>query len=525
MKVLKLFPILVGLMIAVGPLAGCGDSDSNGMSDAITDQGVEDADDVVLSDTLTDEGGDDVILSDLILDTPTDEGGEDAEDVVLTDATPDSEVAEDSGTDIPVESNSQVRFIHLSPDAPIVDVFAGVAVLDGAGDLSFGHSSAFLEVPAGSYDIAIVPAGGTVEDAILTTAGLVLEENKAYTGVAYDRLANLTVLAIEDDLSTPAAETFRVRVVHTAPDVGTVDIWNIPEEGDPAKIYDNLDFGEASDYLELSAGEYTLGLDVDGDMTPDVIFKTPMMVEGLVINIFAVQDGDDVLFLNVQFPDGTTARLDAQVEGTIAQIRFIHLSPDAPTVDVFAGVVALDGADDLSFGNSTSFLEVPAGSYDIALVPAGGTVDDAILTAPGLTLEANKVYTGVAYDRLANLSTMAFEDDLSMTAAGKFRVRVIHTAPDFGAVDIWNIPGEGDPAKIFDNVDFGDASNYLELPAGAYKLGLDVDEDMTPDVVFQTPVMSDGGILNLFAVQDGEDSLFLNVQFLDGITVRLDAME
>lgn len=259
MRTLKLTPFLFGLVFAAAPLAGCDDGGTSGLPDAVGDEG-----------------------------------------------------GFDNGTDTTIEPTAQVRFIHLSPDAPAVDVFAGEAALPGTEDLSFPNSSAFITVPAGSYDIAIVPAGGKLEQAVLSVPGLALEADKAYTGVAYDRVAGLKALALEDDLSTPATGSFRVRAIHAAPDVGVVDIWNIPETGDPAKIYDDVDFGDAGGYLELPAGAYTLGFDVDEDMVPDVIFQTPALAEGLVINLFAVQDGDDNLFLNAQLADGTTARLDPQ---------------------------------------------------------------------------------------------------------------------------------------------------------------------------------------------------------------------
>ncbi|HOI11475.1 MAG TPA: DUF4397 domain-containing protein, partial [Myxococcota bacterium] len=439
MRISKLTPFLFGLVLAAAPLAGCDDGGSSTLPDAVTDNGID--------------------------DTGGDPGG-------------------DPGTDTPETPKAQVRFLHLSPDAPAVDIFAGDAVLAGADDLSFPNGSGYLEVPAGSYDIAIVPAGGTLDQAVLTVPGLALEEGKAYTGVAYDRVASLKALALVDDLSTPMSGKLRVRAIHMAPDVGAVDIWNIPAEGDPAKIYDNVPFGAVGDYLELPAGAYTLGFDVNEDAVPDVVFETPALSQGLIINLFAVQDGADALFLNAQFQDGTTARIDPKSEETPkAQVRFIHLSPDAPSVDIFAGGAALDGADGLAFPNGSGYLEVPAGAYDIAIVPMGGTIGDAVLTVPGLALEEGKAYTGVAYDRLASLKATALVDDLSAPMTGKLRVRAIHMAPDVGAVDIWNIPAEGDPAKVYDNVPFGAVGDYLELPEGAYTLGFDVNEDAVPDVV------------------------------------------
>ena len=73
------------------------------------------------------------------------------------------------------------------------------------------------------------------------------------------------------------------------------------------------------------------------------------------------------------------------------RVRVVHLSPDAPPVDV-----ALTGGPvlvpNLAFGEaSAGYLAVDAGSYDLEVRVAGtGT---AVLTLPGTMLAAGEVYT------------------------------------------------------------------------------------------------------------------------------------
>jgi hypothetical protein len=54
---------------------------------------------------------------------------------------------------------ARVRVVHASPDAPAVDIL----VNDGAAfeNLSFEGISDFVEVPAGTYNVKVVPAGAT----------------------------------------------------------------------------------------------------------------------------------------------------------------------------------------------------------------------------------------------------------------------------------------------------------------------------------------------------------------------------
>ena len=81
-----------------------------------------------------------------------------------------------------------------------------------------------------------------------------------------------------------------------------------------------------------------------------------------------------------------------------AQVRVVHLSADAPAVDV-----APDGAEpivaDLAYPSATDYLTVPAGDYDLEVRPAG-TMDVALQLDP-VTLAAGTSYSVFAIGSLA----------------------------------------------------------------------------------------------------------------------------
>jgi hypothetical protein len=165
--------------------------------------------------------------------------------------------------------------------------------------------------------LGIDPAGGSKDDAVLHAHGLDLMKDKAYTAVAYGALGSIAALALEDDLTAPAAGKIRVRAVHTAKDVPSVDIWLIADT--PAKLYAGVPFGAAGDYLpELDADTpMTLGFDILDDMgvgdgDPDVLFDLPGLPAGTIATIFAVSD-DSGVFLYALFADSTTARIDPRM--------------------------------------------------------------------------------------------------------------------------------------------------------------------------------------------------------------------
>ncbi|GEM_PF-220334 len=418
---------------------------------------------------------------------------------------------------------AHIRVLHLSPDAPAVDILVNDTIL-AVEDLAFPDGTDYLELDVGSYTFDVVPAGGMIAESVLGVT-LELMADKKYTAVALGRVADIGALALEDDEAGLEAGKFRVRAIHAAADVGEVDIWVLPEDSDPFILYENVGFGVAGDYADVDAGAYTLAIDVDDDAVPELLFQTPSLPAGEVINLFAVNDADGKVFLRAQFKDGTLAT----IEGTEyvepmkkAMLRVIHLSPDAPTVDVWVNEVAA-AVTDLAFPNGTSYLDVDEGTYKFDVVPAGGAIGDSVYDVT-LDLMGDKSYTAVALGRLASFSALALEDDFANLDAGKFRVRAIHAAADVGEVDIWVIPSEGAPSILYEDVPFGVAGAYLDLDAGSYTLGFDVNNDANPDLIFVTPALMEGEVINLFAVNDADGKVFLRAQFKDGTLATLDPL-
>jgi len=448
-------------------------------------------------------------------------GDDDTDGDMDTDMEVDGDMETDMETDGDDETtgDANVRAIHLSPDAPTVDVLVNGA-LRAIEDLDFPDSTAYLPVPPGNYDFDIVPADGELADSVLNIPSIDLEADTSYTAVAHGTLANIAALLLVDDLSSPGDGKIRVRAIHVADGVGEVDIWNIPAEGDPAILYEDVDYGDAGAYMVLPAASYKLGIDVDDDATPDLTFTTGELAAGTILNVFAVKDGDDV-FLIAQTQDGTTIKIDPDAPAAdMTDVRFIHLAPDVAGVDVWVDET-IKAFEDLAYKKGTAYANIEAGTHDVNIIATG----DADLTNSILDISVDlmkdKKYTAAAYQN-PGASAILLEDDLSAPADGNLRVRAIHTANGVGEVDIWNIPQTGDPTALFEDLAAGTASNAIEIPAGAYKLGIDVDNDATPDLTFTTGDLPAGAILNVFAVKDGDD-VFLLAQTQQGITLQIDA--
>lgn len=223
-----------------------------------------------------------------------------------------------------------------------------------------------------------------------------------------------------------------------------------------------------------------------------------------------------VLALGIVMLSGCSDDADSKpmAEEGKASLRVVHLSPDAPQVDIF--VNGMDKAvEALPFAAGTGYLNIDEGMYDFSVAPNGGMVADSVLDINDITLSKGTFYTAVAYGMLSNISALALVDDYSDLDPGLIRVRAVHTADGVGEVDIWNIPEAGDSGLLYENVGYGVAGDYIDLPEGAYTIGFDVNNDAMPDLTFRLPALPAGTVANVFAVKD-TSGVYLIAQMQDG---------
>lgn len=148
--------------------------------------------------------------------------------------------------------------------------------------------------------------------------------------------------------------------------------------------------------------------------------------------------------------------------------RVVHLSPDAPAVDVYIDEeVAFEDVE--PFATQSGYLSYEPGEYTVSFVPAGGALEEAVLETD-VRLESGE-YTLAAVGELCavsgrSLQISQLEDDNSPTKAGNARLRAVHASPDAPAIDV-SFDGE----RAIEGLEFGDGS-YTEIPAGETILGV-----------------------------------------------------
>lgn len=231
-----------------------------------------------------------------------------------------------------------------------------------------------------------------------------MRTNRMFAGVLAASL--LAVSAVGAVAQSPAAMSDAwVRVLHASPDAPAVDVY-----ANGGEILSDVPFGVISEYLQVPAGSYQIQVFAAGaDPAADtaVIDATLDFAAGTQTTVAAT---DKLANITPQVIADAPAPVADQ-----AQVRIVHLSADAPAVDV-----APDGAEpivsNLAYPAATDYLTVPAGAYDLEVRPTGSM--DVALQLDPVTLEAGTSYSVFAIGSLADgtLTVLPWVDAVNQMA-------------------------------------------------------------------------------------------------------------
>ncbi len=184
-------------------------------------------------------------------------------------------------------------------------------------------------------------------------------------------------------------------VTHASPDAPAVDIYI-----DNSKVTTTpFSFSNTTGYLKnLISGKRNIKVNVAGTTT-NVINADITFDGNKSYSLFAI-DSVSKLSTILSVDD-----LTAPAAGK-AHVRFIHLSPDAPAVDiaVVGGPVVFPNS---SFKSVSAFTPLGAGTYNLEVRVAGTT--NVALTLPSITLESGKIYTVYAKGFLGGTGAQALD--------------------------------------------------------------------------------------------------------------------
>jgi hypothetical protein len=169
-----------------------------------------------------------------------------------------------------------------------------------------------------------------------------------------------------------------LRVFHAVPDAPNVDVY----ANDTLLIRD-LTYGEYTEYLPVPNNDYIITLYEAGTRDNPLVSNMFTVTDDTMATIAAIGTLADISLLSI--PDNMAA--PSRNNG---KVRFVHLSPDAPAVDITLpdGTVLLP---DVSYKQMTQYIEVSPGNYTLEVRVAG--TDEVALTVPDIDFEEDTLYS------------------------------------------------------------------------------------------------------------------------------------
>lgn len=170
-----------------------------------------------------------------------------------------------------------------------------------------------------------------------------------------------------------------MRVFHASPNAPALDVYvnNTP-------AFRNLSYRGFSRYVPLPGGGlYNIKVFPAGTRENPVINTNVFIPVGRIYSIAIIGELSNISLLPIEDPR-------IPITAGKASLRFVHLSPDAPNVDI----TLPNGTklfSDVAYKEIENYINVNPGTYTLQARVAG--TNNIILTVPNIRLTSNRFYT------------------------------------------------------------------------------------------------------------------------------------
>ncbi len=168
------------------------------------------------------------------------------------------------------------------------------------------------------------------------------------------------------------------RILHAHPDAPNIDVYI-----NDKLVIENLPYNSYSNYFPMCSDDYKLSIKMNGSQA------TPM-----VVDLLSIKEGElkTLSLAKTQDKAGLLRNVDAAdpPEEPISMLRFVHLSPDAPSTDLALS----DGTvifKNISYQEATPYIPLPPSSHTLHLLES--ETSNALLSIRNVDLKEKKSYS------------------------------------------------------------------------------------------------------------------------------------
>ena len=177
----------------------------------------------------------------------------------------------------------------------------------------------------------------------------------------------------------PMTEYGYVRLIHASPDAPGVDVYV-----DGERIASNVLYAQPVNYIAVPVGAREFEAYVTGTTQNPVLRGEVNVMKGMYFTLAAIGNLQNLRPLLVV--DNMKPTMPQQV-----QVRAIHVSYDAPAVDVIASEETVL-FENIRYGDITQYTAVSPATYTFR-VRLTGNSEAVVLTVPNQSLRANRNYS------------------------------------------------------------------------------------------------------------------------------------
>jgi hypothetical protein len=209
--------------------------------------------------------------------------------------------------------------------------------------------------------------------------------NRWTKGVGMLGLALLPLLTScldDDDNYMDATPVAYVSFYHGSPELSSLQI-EVDHKSYPQVVSHIFDYSTYYDYGRFFTGERKFSFKA-GNAANSLLDTLVKLEADKAYSFFISEEEDGFLPLIVE------DELDSPASGK-ALIRLIHLSPDAPEVNLQVGEDGEDLFENQGYRDLSDFEEIEAGRVDLNLVAAGD--GESLVAAQGVTIREGRIYT------------------------------------------------------------------------------------------------------------------------------------
>ena len=158
------------------------------------------------------------------------------------------------------------------------------------------------------------------------------------------------------------ASSFEIRIAHASPDAAAVDVL---VNGQVAERFTNLAFRAVSHYIFLRPGNYLFQVVPHGQKTPVILSYNTTINDPLSPFTLAIT-GPSASVKSIVYSDDKVPPRRGY-----SALRFVHVSADAPAVDIRIDGQTKPIFTNVAYGQATAYQELPRGDVKVQLLQTG----------------------------------------------------------------------------------------------------------------------------------------------------------